>query len=227
MIKAAQPDDTRSLTESTYRLIRSDILSGSIQPENKMQIIDLSQRHGTSASAVREALSRLVSESLVTLEVQKGFRAAPMSVREFQEITDLRIMLEMQAIRSAIMLGGEDWEAEIVAAYYRLELAEKRVARQEIEAAIDWEARNRDFHDALVGACDSQWLMRLRALLYDHSTRYRSYSLSTGAMRRDSSLEHQLLRTAVLARNTDEACALIKKHFQATLDTYRSSVELS
>ncbi len=107
MIKATQSDDTRSLTESTYRLIRSDILSGSIQPENKMQIIDLSQRHGTSASAVREALSRLVSESLVTLEVQKGFRAAPMSVREFQEITDLRIMLEMEAIRSAIMLAGK------------------------------------------------------------------------------------------------------------------------
>jgi GntR family transcriptional regulator, carbon starvation induced regulator len=227
MIKATQSDDTRSLTESTYRLIRSDILSGSIQPENKMQIIDLSQRHGTSASAVREALSRLVSESLVTLEVQKGFRAAPMSVREFQEITDLRIMLEMEAIRSAIMLGGEDWEAEIVSAHYRLEFAEKRVVKQELEAALDWETRNRDFHDALVGACDSQWLMRLRALLYDHSTRYRSYSLSTGALRRDSSLEHQLLRTAVLARNTEEACALIKKHFQATLDTYRSSVELS
>ncbi len=224
MIKAAQLDETRSLTESTYRLIRSDILSGSIQPENKMQIIDLSQRHGTSASAVREALSRLVSESLVTLEVQKGFRAAPMSVREFQEITDLRIMLEMEAIRGAIMLGGEDWEAEIVSAYYRLELAEKRVVKQEPEAALDWETRNRDFHDALVGACDSQWLMRLRALLYDHSTRYRSYSLSTGALRHDSSLEHQLLRTAVLARNTEEACALIKKHFQATLDTYRSSV---
>jgi GntR family transcriptional regulator, carbon starvation induced regulator len=227
MIKAAQLDETRSLTESTYRLIRSDILSGSIQPENKMQIIDLSQRHGTSASAVREALSRLVSESLVTLEVQKGFRAAPMSVREFQEITDLRIMLEMEAIRSAIMLGGEDWEAEIVSAYYRLELAEKRVVKPELEAALDWETRNRDFHDALVGACDSQWLMRLRALLYDHSTRYRSYSLSTGALRHDSSLEHQLLRTAVLARNTEEACALIKKHFQATLDTYRLSVELS
>jgi hypothetical protein len=86
-----------------------------------------------------------------------------MSVREFHEITDLRVMPETEAIRRAIALGGEDWEAGIVAAYYRLGLAEKRVATGEIEAAPDWEARNRDFHDALVGACDSQWLMRLRA----------------------------------------------------------------
>jgi GntR family transcriptional regulator, carbon starvation induced regulator len=72
-------DETRTLTESAYRHIRSDILSGSIAPENRLQIVDLSQRHGTSASAVREALSRLVSERLVTLEEQKGFRAASAS----------------------------------------------------------------------------------------------------------------------------------------------------
>jgi GntR family transcriptional regulator, carbon starvation induced regulator len=224
MIKAVPSDETRTLTESAYRHIRSDILSGSIAPENRLQIVDLSQRHGTSASAVREALSRLVSERLVTLEEQKGFRAAPMSVREFHEITDLRVMLETEAIRRAIALGGEDWEAGIVAAYYRLGLAEKRVARGEVEAALDWEARNRDFHDALVGACDSQWLMRLRALLYDHSTRYRSYSLSTGALRHDSSLEHQLLHAAALARDAEKACTLIKQHFFATFETYRSSV---
>ncbi len=84
--------------------------------------------------------------------------------------------------------------------------------------------RNRDFHDALVQACDSQWLMRLRDLLYDHSTRYRSYSLSTGALRHDSSAEHQLLYSTVLARDVEKACTLIKQHFLATFDTYRSSV---
>jgi GntR family carbon starvation induced transcriptional regulator len=133
-------------------------------------------------------------------------------------------MLETETIRRAIVLGGEDWEAGIVAAYYRLGLAEKRVAKGEIEAALDWETKNRDFHDALVEACDSQWLMRLRALLYDHSSRYRSYSLSTGALRHDSSLEHQLLYTEVLARDTEKACTLIKQHFFATFETYRSSV---
>jgi DNA-binding GntR family transcriptional regulator len=150
-----------------------------------------------------------------------------MSVREFREITELRVMLETEALRRAIVLGGEDWEAGIVAAYYRLGLAEKRVAKGEVEAALDWEIRNRDFHDALVQACDSQWLMRLRALLYDHSSRYRSFSLSTGALRHDSSLEHQLLHAAVLARDTKKACALIKQHFFSTLETYRSSVTSS
>lgn len=187
MSKATQSDETRTLTASAYRLIRSEILSGSIAPENRLQIFDLSQRHGTSASAIREALSRLLSERLVTMEEQKGFRAAPMSVREFGEITDLRVMLETEALRRALALGGDDWEAGIVAAYYRLSRTEAKLAAGDAAAASEWEIRNQDFHDALVKACDSEWLMRLRGLLYDHSRRYRHHSLLTGALRRDSS----------------------------------------
>jgi GntR family transcriptional regulator, carbon starvation induced regulator len=224
MTKTGNPVETRTLTESAYRLIRSDILSGSIEPENRLQIVGLSQRHGTSGSAVREALSRLVSESLVTVEEQKGFRAAPMSVREFREITDLRVLLETEAMRLAMTLGGEEWEAGIVAAYYRMQLAEKRVAAGETEATADWEVRNREFHDALVAACDSQWLMRLRSLLYDHSRRYRSYSLTTGALRQDSALEHKLLTDAILARDIDRACTLIGKHYRSTFESYQSTV---
>ena len=225
MNQIVQSDETQTLTEAAYRLIRSDILSGSIAPESRLQILDLSQRHGTSASAIREALSRLVSERLVTMKSQKGFRAAPMSVQEFREITDLRVMLEVEALRRSFAIGGEDWETGIVAAFYRLALAEKRLAAGDVAAAADWEIRNRDFHDALVQACDSQWLMRLRSLLYDHSRRYRNHSLSTGALRRDSSAEHQLLHEAALAREENKACALIKQHFIATYEAYSASTK--
>ena len=102
MNKPVQLEGARTLTQSAYRLIRGDLLSGSIAPEHKLHIVDLSQRYGTSPSAIREALSRLVAEQLVTVQEQKGFRAAPMSVAEFREITDLRVMLEVQALRRSI-----------------------------------------------------------------------------------------------------------------------------
>lgn len=221
MTKPLQLDGSRTLAQSAYRLIRSDILSGSIAPGDKLQIVELSQQHGTNASAIREALSRLVSESLVTVQEQKGFRAAPMSSREFSDITNLRIILEGEALRLATENGGEEWEAAIVAAYYRLALAEKRLATEGPEATPEWEARNCEFHDALVMACDSQWLMRLRKLLYDHSRRYRQRTLHAGALRQSSALEHQMLHDAVLARDTKRACALISQHFTTTFEAYR------
>jgi len=224
MIKIAQAaDETRTLTESAYRLIRSEILSGLVAPKDKLHISDLSQRHGTSASAIREALSRLVSEGLVTAEEQKGFRVAPMSVREFGEITDLRVMLETEALRRALALGNDEWESNIVATYYRLARAEERLASGDNESIFDWELRHRDFHDSLVGACDSQWLLQLRGLLYDHSRRYRQRSLLGGPIRRDSSVEHQMLQTAALARETEKACTLIAQHFRTTYEIYKAN----
>lgn len=226
MIKTAQvAEETKTLTESAYRLIRGDILAGLVAPKDKLQIYDLGRRHGTSASAIREALSRLVSEGLVTTEEQKGFRVAPMSVGEFKEITDLRVMLETQALRRALTVGGDEWEAGIVSTYYRLARAEERLASGDTGSLFDWELRHRDFHDALVAACDSQWLQRLRGLLYDHSRRYRQRSLVQGPIRRDSSAEHQMLRTAALARDVEAACTLITQHFVKTYETYKANTK--
>jgi DNA-binding GntR family transcriptional regulator len=223
MNKPIQLEGVRTLTQSAYRRIRGDLLSGSIAPENKLHIVDLSQRFGTSPSAIREALSRLVAERLVTVEEQKGFRAAPMSVTEFREITDLRVTLEVQALRRSIESGGEEWEAGIVAAHYRVALAEKRLASREAEADAesDWESRNRDFHDSLVMACQSEWLMRLRSLLYDHSRRYRHRTLQTPALLESSAREHEMLRAATLARDVDKACSLVSQHYMKTYETYR------
>ena len=42
MTKSIQLEGARTLTQSAYRLIRGDILSGSIAPENRLHIVDLS-----------------------------------------------------------------------------------------------------------------------------------------------------------------------------------------
>ena len=153
-----------------------------------------------------------MAEQLVTVQEQKGFRAAPMSVAEFRKSGILRVMLEIQALRRSIEFGGEEWEAEIVAAFYRVSLAQRRLANGEADAESDWEDRNRDFHDALVMACDSEWLMRLRSLLYDHSRRYRHCTLQTPALLESSARDHEMLHAAALARNADKACALVSQH---------------
>lgn len=127
--------ESRTLTETTYRMIRADILARALRPKAKLRIDELRERYGTGSSAVREALSRLVSEDLVTAEEQKGFRVAPMPVPEFRDITDLRILLEEEAIRKAVAFGDEAWEAQIVATYHRLERAELRMADGETQPA--------------------------------------------------------------------------------------------
>lgn len=215
---AVDGEVTRSLTEVAYRTIREQLLSGLYAPESKLRIDELRRRLGIGASPIREALSRMVSEGLVTVEEQKGFRAAPMSVREFGEITELRVLIESEALRKAIANGREEWESRIVASYHLMEHAERQF--RNTGKVEEWELRNREFHDALVQACNSIWLMRIREMLYFHSQRYRYRSLVAAPTRRNKVNEHRLLRDAVLARNVDKACDLIRSHFLLTYENY-------
>ena len=76
--------------------------------------------YGVSPGAVREALSRLISESLVEFNEQRGFRAAPVSRAALLDIARTRILIDAHALRDAIRLGDVDWEADVLAIHHRL-----------------------------------------------------------------------------------------------------------
>ena len=70
----------------------------------------------------------------------------------------------------------------------------------------------------LVAGCDSRWLLRLRAQLYDQSERYRRRSVSLAPKARNISKEHQDLANAVLDRDAEKACDLLAAHLAVTTD---------
>ncbi len=165
---------------------------------------------------MREALSRLGAEGLVVAEPQRGFTAAPVSKTELVDLTSTRIELEQACLRRAIEHGGVEWEVNIIAAIHRLSRTPERLEGDPSVVNEDWAAAHKAFHTALVAACDSPWRLRLRALLYDQSERYRRLSVSATRQARDLAAEHQALRDAVLARKTETALQLIRDHLLTT-----------
>src|ERR1041385_4027740 len=105
-----------NLTQRAYEDLRADILSCRIPPGAKLKIQDLCTQFSVSLGAIREALSRLTSEGLVTAEPQRGFRAAPISAEDLQDLTRTRIQIETLCIRRAIEVGDVAWESQLVAA---------------------------------------------------------------------------------------------------------------
>src|SRR3546814_17788514 len=69
---------------------------------------------------LREALMRLSSEGLVLAEEQRGFRVAPATLADLEDIMTSRAEIEALALQRAIRLGGDDWEARIVAAFHQI-----------------------------------------------------------------------------------------------------------
>lgn len=217
-----------SLIEATYQRPCQDIVAGRYPPASKLRLAELSEAYGVSTGTVREALSLLVSERLVTPFAQRGFRVVPMSLDDFTDVTRVRVAMEASALEECIVSGDDNWETGVVAAFHRLRLAEKRFIADPGTFG-DWEECNRAFHDALVSACTSEWTLRFRGMLYRHSERYRRLLSrnSTDLSRERVHKEHTEIFELVLDRDVAGAVRVATKHIETPLELARAGGLLS
>lgn len=205
-----------SLTARAFKTIRSDILSCRLKPGQKLVISDLVADTSFSLGAVREALSRLTSEGLVVSETNKGYRVAPITQIDLEDLTKTRILIEVECLQNAIENGDLKWETKIVATLFELSKTSLADPSDPDKMNEEWALIHANFHQSLVSACKSPWLLRLRDLLYTQSERYRSVSVPLDRKNRDINAEHQELADATLARNKDAAAAAMKRHLELT-----------
>lgn len=213
--KSAKP---ATLVETAMQHLRRDILTGAAAPGSKLRIDDLRNRYNISASPLREALSRLVSEGLVTVQGQKGFRVAPVSERDYRDITDTRKLLECAALRDSVKYGDEAWAARIVAAYEELDRQHDILHATAGASGDAWEAANDQFHEALVSACTSALVLSFRRIIYDHAARYRRLVILEPATKRRAHEEHGEMMEAALAHDHEKSCRLAASHAERNFD---------
>ena len=106
-------DATRTLTEQTYAELRADIIEGRLMPGSKLRVEHLRQTYAVGAGTLREALTRLVSDALVSAEGQRGFRVSPIAIGDLEDIVQLRVHIETHALRQSIRHGGAAWRAPL------------------------------------------------------------------------------------------------------------------
>ncbi|MGY3439803.1 MULTISPECIES: GntR family transcriptional regulator [unclassified Marinovum] len=197
--------------ESAYATLRQAIVTGELPPDRKLKIAELRSQFGFGAAPLREALSRLIGERAVVQRSNRGFFVRSATAEEVEDLGRVRILHESDALRASLSRGDDAWEAQLVAAYHSLRLAEDRnTSPQEIET------RNKAFHDALVSACLSDWLLDLRGQIYAHHERYRHLSRSLGPSGRDTPAEHAAIYQAAIARDIEATCALTARHIELT-----------
>ncbi len=78
----------------------------------------------------------------------------------------------------------------------------------------EWDQRHQAFHTAIVAGCGSQYLLQMRERLFDLAARYRFIWLRTTVlsveMLEDKHVQHQTLVDAILARDAEQASALMR-----------------
>ena len=216
--------DQGGLQSIAFDYLRTDVLHGVLKPQERLRVQALSARYEIGATAIREALSRLVTEGLVEFEDQRGFKVAPVSRADLMDLTQARVDLEAMTLSHAIKRGDTGWEAELMASYHRLS---KCPPPTSTAAAATWGLMHRAFHEALLAGCGSVWLQTLCRLLYDKSERYRHLAnIRTKSRTANRSDEHKDLMDAVLKRDAKTSCRILSDHYHRTTEIILKSDEV-
>ena len=212
----------RTLAERAYLNLRRDVICGKLAPGEKLRVEHLKDQYQVGASTLREALSLLVSDALVSAEGQRGFRVAPISLTDLEDVTNTRVMLETEALRQSIRKGDERWEAALQASYQLLTQTEIQTTTQPGAPGLpQWENRNKNFHDALIAAHDSPWTKYMLSILYRHGERYRNINwrlTASHAIERRVHEEHDTIYQAAINRQEARAALALEAHIRMTHD---------
>ncbi|MGR4897346.1 GntR family transcriptional regulator [Stenotrophomonas sp. LARHCG68] len=211
--QASGGDTSRTLIERTYADLRTDIIEGRLDPGSKLRIEHLRQAYGVGAGTLREALTRLVSDALVTAEGQRGFRVAPIAIDDLVDLTRLRVHIETHALRESIRHGDEAWRTQLRASYEALSSFEQPLSCNQRRS---WEVLNLRFHETLLAGQPSPWTQKVLRLLARHGERYRRYAMELPGMTRDVHAEHTEIFELAMDGQEARAALALEAHIWAT-----------
>ena len=211
----AGADASRTLIERAYAQLRDDIVEGRLAPGEKLRVEHLKTRYGVGAGTLREAITRLASDALVVAEGQRGFRVAPVALDDLEDLTRLRLHIEIEALRQSIRHGDAHWRAALQQAYDELSSFEQPIRPGQRQ---QWEALNARFHEALIAAHASPWTFKLLRLLSRHGERYRRYAIGLVDSGRDVHAEHREIFELAMAGHEARAALALEAHIRNTPD---------
>jgi len=220
-----------SKSDTAHGLLRRAILDGDLEPGAALTLSTLTARFAVGWTPLREALSRLEAEGLVTSELHKGFRVAPVRAEDVRDLQHARGLVEGELIALSIRDGDAAWEARVVAAHHLLALAPPLAAGAAPADVALWEGRHEAFHAALCDGARAPTLHRFADALRDAIHRHQRVILmrapphpgvATALAEATALSHHTALMDAVLGRDGAGARRLLDEHIGFTLAVYEA-----
>lgn len=127
-----------NLNELVYERLRARILTREDPAGAKLSLHALADEIGVSRSPVHHALTRLVSEGLLTVRPRRGYYVTPVTAQAVAEGYDVRLGLELLAAERAV--GAVD-ESRVERFRDLLATTDEAISHEE------WDTANAAFHE--------------------------------------------------------------------------------
>ena len=202
-----------TLKQSTQALIRQLLFSGVMIPGEIYSANSLATHLGISNSPAREAMMALAANGLLEPVRNRGFRVVELSEHDRFEVYEMRVLIEVEAVRQA---AARDIGVEVIEKI--VDLAQKSVEKlpaSNREPALPYLNADHDFHMALVDAVGNSRWSKIVSNLRDESRVNGAYChLEDNQGLQHSAQEHIGIAQAIRERDPEKAAALMLKHLE-------------
>jgi DNA-binding GntR family transcriptional regulator len=208
-----------SLREQAGQVIRAGIIAGELEPGEIYSTTALAERLGVSPTPVREAMLDLANAGLVEAVRNRGFRVLTPADRDLDEISELRLMLEVPAMRKVVDRATDEQLATFEQAVVDIETAAEQA---DVAAFL---VADRQFHIGLLELSDNARLVHLVGQLRDQTRLVGLSGLAQSGRLAVSAREHRALLEALQARNAGRAMDLMRVHLEHTRGIWAGRAE--
>ncbi|MFJ5445509.1 GntR family transcriptional regulator [Methylobacillus methanolivorans] len=199
-----------AIAERIYQAIKDDIFEFRLIPGDRFTEQEIAQRLSASRTPIRQALFRLQQEGYVEVRFRNGWQVAPFDFEKFEDLYELRIVLELDAIKR---LGQFSPDHVLIALKPLSDIwLVKQDARLTDIARVS--ALDESFHCSLVRAAGNAEIARVHQDVSEKIRIIRRLDFTKPSRITATYDEHTQILKAILKSRSDEACRLMQSHIE-------------
>ncbi len=202
----------RSRADEVYEQLKRDVAEFKLVPGDRFTETELSERLGVSRTPVRQALFRLQQEGYVEVLFRSGWRVLPFDFDQFEQLYDLRMVLETTAAQR--LCADSQWvDRELIeqlAAIWLVPVAERSTDGAQV---AQWDEA---FHCALVAAAGNREMARVHRDVTDRIRTIRRLDFTKQARIDATYDEHAKILKAIQRKRGDQAAMLLRAHIETS-----------
>jgi DNA-binding GntR family transcriptional regulator len=204
------------VSPGAYAALHAAIVSGALNPGERLIEEELAERLGHSRGAVREAILRLGHEGLVVRERNRGARVRRLTLEEAIEILEARAALESLAAGHAAQRRTERDAAELGA------LVEEMEALHRVGELLAASERNAFMHRRILEISGHKVARDVCGRLNSQMVRFQFRTVLAPGRPQRSLAEHRQIVGAIAEGDRDAAERAMRTHLTSVADTLRT-----
>lgn len=198
------------LKDQVYNQLKLQIILGNLKPGTRLSMLELANSMNVSRAPVREALSMLNKDGLVTITPRKQAIVAGVSKNSITMIGEIRLMLESYAAKQSTWAIPNERLSEVATMLHKV--------LESPEDVNNYVKSDLAIHELLYNYTGCDLLRDILTMVKQHSLRIRylpeNTSLNKNEIVIQSTHEHLAIIKALQERDETAVYAAIRKHLE-------------